>query len=125
MSCNMVNNMRKDQPLVRGVRLRIRRFSICRSTYFRVIVRFFHKMLKFPRGQAINLYKILMMTIKKRVGRIRTTTSLKAATTMCRHDTSSNNTVNRRSYVYDDSSSFYSDAISDCLEFIKMNSASK
>ncbi|KAM7260385.1 hypothetical protein ACFE04_016126 [Oxalis oulophora] len=117
----MVNNLRKDHPL-RGVRLRIRRFSICRSTYFRVIVRLFRKMLKFPRGQAINLHKIVMM-IKKRVGRIRT--SLKA-TSMCRRDTSSNNTSNiRRSYAYDDSSSFYSDAISDCLEFIKMNSSSQ
>lgn len=98
----------------RGFRLHKRRFSVLRVRFFYVI-RFFCKW-KFPYEKALKLLK------KGRTKRSITRRSSNINERMVLEGRRSISACSSRSY--NSSNSFYSEAISDCLEFIKMSALS-
>ncbi|KAG7971371.1 hypothetical protein I3843_07G130400 [Carya illinoinensis] len=104
----------RRRRLLRGFRLQRRRFSVLRVRFISYFIRFFCKW-KFPNLKAL---KILPKkgTVAKR--RIITSNIIKNPNSQQRMVT----TCSSRSY--NQINSFHSEAISDCLEFIKMSAIS-
>jgi hypothetical protein len=126
MSYEWISGRRIRRPS-RGFRLRKRRFSVLRVRLF-YFIRFFCKW-KFPYEQALKLLK------KGRTKRsIASSNNININENSCREilvldlegrrRSTSRSACNLGSYISNGSNSFYSEAISDCLEFIKMSALS-
>jgi hypothetical protein len=126
MSYEWISGRRIRRPS-RGFRLQKRRFSVLRVRFF-YFIRFFCKW-KFPYEQALKLLK------KGRTKRsIASSNNININENSCREilvldlegrrRSTSRSACNLGSYISNGSNSFYSEAISDCLEFIKMSALS-
>jgi hypothetical protein len=126
MSYEWISGRRIRRPS-RGFRLQKRRFSVLRVRFF-YFIGFFCKW-KFPYEQALKLLK------KGRTKRsIASSNNININENSCREilvldlegrrRSTSRSACNLGSYISNGSNSFYSEAISDCLEFIKMSALS-
>lgn len=126
MTYDWISGRRTRRPS-RGFRLQKRRFSVLRVRFF-YFIRFFCKW-KFPYEQALKLLK------KGRTKRSVASSShnININENSCREilvldlepegqrRSTSRSACNSGSYINNGSNSFYSEAIFDCLEFIKMS----